>query len=120
MLSVWLGCANANPTTIEVSGLVTWNGEPLPEGDIIFAAADGGPIEDHTKITDGRYQLKVRPGMKRVRITANHDTGKIDAVMGEAPREQYIPERYNAQTTLTAEISVDGKKEWDYTLTASR
>jgi hypothetical protein len=105
---------------VEVSGTVTWNGDPLPRGNIIFAAEDGGPIEDHGKITDGEFRFRVRPGKKNVRITANRSTGKIDPVMGEAPREQYIPERYNSRTTLKVEVTPDGKNTWDFPLTSDR
>jgi hypothetical protein len=103
-----------------VAGRVTWNGEPLPEGNIIFAAADGAPVEDHGRIVAGEYRFRVKPGKKRVRIYASRDTGKLDPVMRQAERVQYLPERYNAQSTLEIDVTLPGPNSWDFPLTDRR
>jgi hypothetical protein len=120
LLGLVAGCSNAAPTTFEVAGRVTWKGDPVPEGDIIFAAADGAPIEDHGQIKSGEYRFRAKPGKKRVRIYANRGTGKIDPVMHEEKREQYIPETYNTKTEIEVEVTPEGPNRWDFALTPKR
>ncbi|MBY0527646.1 MAG: hypothetical protein K2R98_29885 [Gemmataceae bacterium] len=89
----------------KVSGTVTWNDEPIKEGHINFIELDGnGAISG--KIVNGKYEVMCLPGTKRVEIYATRaTTDKIDPAMGMAPREMYIPERFNARTQLTSEVS---------------
>lgn len=119
-LLVLASCSEAGPKTYEVSGKVTWNGQPLPEGSINFAAADGAPIEDQGKIIAGEYRLRAKPGKKVIRILADRGTGKIDPVMSQEVREQYIPDRYNTNSILSAEVTADGKNQFDFPLTDKR
>ena len=67
-------------------------------------------------ITDGAFSIpashELMPGSYKVAITAEKGTGKrISANEGSdemvEERRQYIPEQYNAQSTLVAEISGD-------------
>jgi hypothetical protein len=112
-----LGCGPSKPETYPVSGTVTWNGQPLPEGSIRFEPEDAkGLPPDPGQIKDGKYQLQARPGKKRVQIYATRESGKIDPIMGAAPREQYIPAKYNDKTELRAEVTPDGKNEFPFAL----
>lgn len=111
------GCGPSGPETFPVSGTVTWNGQPLPEGTILFAPADEKGVPDVGQIVQGQYRLRAKPGKKKVQIFAERETGKIDPVMGAVPRESYIPARYNSQTTLTAEVTAGGKNEFTFDLT---
>ena len=38
--------------------------------------------------------------------------------MGLQPREQYVPARYNSETTLTSEVTADGENAFTYDLTS--
>jgi hypothetical protein len=118
VLFLVLGCGSSGPAKHTVSGQVTFDGAPVPEGDIIFEPVDKNLAADGGKITDGRYSLEVKPGKHRVVIRASKlvklPPGQKGA-MGETEMHQgYIPARYNEKTELTADIS--GPRELDFTL----
>jgi hypothetical protein len=96
------GCSSAEA---EVSGIVTVEGQPLREGDIIFEEVDQSVTPAAAKIVDGKYELRVLPGSKRVRINASRATKKIDPVMGSAARESMIAPEFNLRSTLKATIT---------------
>jgi hypothetical protein len=94
----------------EVSGTVKMDGKPLPEGEIIFEAADGKATPAGGPIKDGRYTVQVAPGAKKVKITASRPTAKPDPVMKEAARESMIRPEFNERTTLKADVK-PGKQD---------
>jgi hypothetical protein len=103
-ISIAAGCGPSGETTYPVVGEVRFQGQPVPRGYISFVPADGVGKTDAGKIADGRYDLQVRPGAKKVEISATKDNGPVDPVMGQAPQKQYIPDKYNVQTTLKVEV----------------
>ena len=110
------GCGDAGPKRYKVTGEVTWEGAPLPEGDIILTPTDGG-LPDHGKIVAGEFQLLATEGAKEVSIMATKAAAQVDPDMGVAPQVGYIPPRYNAQTTLTAQIDPEGENHLTFALT---
>ncbi len=110
------GCGSSGPETYPVSGTVTWNGKPLPEGHIIFSPVDGAVAPDAGKILDGKFTFRAQAGQKRVKIEADREVGPRDPVMGTIPRQAYIPDRYNTETVLTAEVTPTGKNEFIFDL----
>jgi hypothetical protein len=102
------GCGG--PPMAEVAGAVQIDGQPLKEGDIIFEASDGKSAPQGAPIVDGKYTIRVAPGLKKVKINASRPTKTPDPVMGAAARESMIPEEFNIQSKLTAEIR-EGKQE---------
>lgn len=119
-----VGCGGASdaPVTYPVSGKVTLDGEPLPEGDIIFRDASGKAASAAGKIENGAYSLTATAGKKSVVITATKEIpGKT--VVGGAPDEppvpaveQYLPAEYNEKTTLEADVSDSGSNEFTFEL----
>lgn len=102
------GCGSGAPNAHTVSGRVTFGGAALPDGDIIFVPADNKAAPDAGKIKDGRYSLAVKEGKHQVQIRASKKMklppGEKGA-LGETELEQdYIPERYNLKTQLTADV----------------
>src|SRR5438876_9410259 len=102
-LGMCLGCSG-NLATVE--GNVTFDGQPVEKGSIIFEPADGvGPVAGGT-IENGKYRLNweegLVPGKMIVRISAVRPTGrKIKAgppgppgKMGDEVRP-YFPAIYN-------------------------
>jgi hypothetical protein len=105
-----LGCGSSGTHT--VSGEVTFEGAPVPEGDIIFEPLDKKAAADAGKIKDGRYSLSVKPGKHRVLIRASKlmklPRGKKGALGETEIHQQYIPARYNEKTELTADVPPAG------------
>lgn len=111
-----LGCSSG-PKTYQVIGTVTLDGRPLPEGDIHFLSVDGRYGPEPGKLKDGRYELWAKAGKKRVEISASRILpGGAKGAGGEPVPEEYIPERYNVQSTLTAEVTPDGANRFDFPL----
>jgi hypothetical protein len=117
LLALMAGCGPSGPRTYEVSGTVTWNGKPLPQGDIVFLPVDGAVAPDAGKIVDGRFTFRARAGKKRVEIHASRAEGPVDPVMKTAPRKSYIPPRYNAHSILQAEVTPGGENRYAFELT---
>ncbi|MBA4188565.1 MAG: hypothetical protein C0467_11215 [Planctomycetaceae bacterium] len=113
-----LGCGNTNraQSTQTVTGLVTFKGQALPDGEIVFVGEDG-KASDPAKVHDGRYETVLTPGNKRVRIRAARvkEGGARDA-MGAAVAEDYLPAAYNTETTLRAEVVSGGPNVFNFTL----
>jgi hypothetical protein len=117
-LSALVGCGDAGPERATVSGTVTFQGQPLQYGQIMIRPAEGTKAAaSGAQIVDGEYTVDARGGVQvgtyTVRIEANRfkDTGQPappDAgegdIMGGPPQEQYIPAKYNDQSTLTLTI----------------
>jgi hypothetical protein len=100
---------------VAVSGTVTWEGAPIPHGDIRFFPLDPHITPTAGKIIDGAYAFEARPGEKRVEITSYRLSGKLTPA-GKPIGEMYIPDRYNANSTLTADVTFDGDNQFNFDL----
>lgn len=116
LLCAFIGCS-VGDGKIPVSGVVTFDGAPMPDGYVTFTPAEGGTPEA-APIAAGKFELGVKPGAHRVEIEASHFVGEKNPIMGLQPREQYVPARYNSETTLTSEVTADGENAFTYDLTS--
>jgi hypothetical protein len=115
MRVVWVGllaCASATfvgcgGSTHSVSGTVTFDNEPVREGHIAFVPEKGGKGASGP-ITDGRYSLAVPAGKVRVEINASKSMklppGQVGMDGAKEEVRSYIPDKYNVQSGLRAEI----------------
>ncbi|QDT65256.1 hypothetical protein [Calycomorphotria hydatis] len=106
------GCFSgpAVPQRMIVQGKVTWNGQPLESGKLLLipktasAATSSG-----ADIVDGQYKIDNKggamSGVYRVEITAERVIGKPLPGEVDPITEQYIPDRYNANSTLTIDVN---------------
>ena len=113
MMPCLLGCQNDGFR--EISGTVSYDGQPLQKGNISFIpSGDDGPTAAAI-IADGKYSVKILPGQKRVAI----EGFKVLAQRHYYPndpksplidiKEQILPARFNTQTELTREITRSAK-----------
>lgn len=102
MTTLLTGCGSGGAATQSFSGEVTYQSQPVQEGQIIFRGANGEP--EVAAIKDGKYTARTTLGAKKVEITAMKDSGKLDALGGKL-MEQYLPPQYNENTTQTLEVT---------------
>jgi hypothetical protein len=109
---VGCGLVGKSDDPVPVSGQVTLDGGALADGIIYFVGADGAPPESGT-IRNGSFRLKVRPGRKRVEVRAFRNLEPPPPPPAN-PEYNYLPARYNSQTTLLAEVTPDGKNDFSF------
>jgi len=113
MLAV--GCGAGVEGRYPVRGLITYNGEPIRSGSVVFVPIDpegresiktGGPI------VNGMYELEAklgpRRGAYRVEVLWMRPTGK-KLIFDDPPVEvdeirNVLPTKYNTETELSAEV----------------
>jgi hypothetical protein len=108
----------------EISGAVTFDGQPLAQGTIDFVPADGEGPTAAARIAEGKYTLEVQPGKKKVVIHGYRETGQRHAVPDDPNSplvpilEEIVPARYHSPTELLREITGDGSTV-DFEVTSS-
>lgn len=123
-----VGCNSQGAGRASVSGKVTFDGQPVGTGQIVFEPAGSGRL-GIAQIVNGAYAMPAEQGPTSgsyiVRITADRPTGKTakgPASSGEQTStevyEQYIPLKYNEQSELRIEIGADGTLAHDFDLKA--
>ncbi|MBI1347214.1 hypothetical protein GC163_13100 [bacterium] len=120
-----LGCGSAptGPKMVPVSGTVSFDGAPVPEGRIQFRKTDGDGRAFATDIKEGSYSLDAEPGRMEIVITASRlIPGKFDNSNGtpEPVGEMYIPPQYNDATSLVAEVKDGGDNVFPFDLTSAK
>jgi hypothetical protein len=121
-LVVAAGGCDAGPKKYPVAGTVTLDGKPIPDGHLLIlpdsATAAEGP--EYCPIKDGRYQGAASPGRKRVEIRADRKWHKLvpsdEPGKMHYPLMNYIPERYNDQSTLSLEVKPQPENVADFPL----
>ena len=118
------GCSSApeGPVVYPVTGTVTFDGTPVAEGRIQFRKAEGDQQAFSGEIKDGRYSLDAQAGSMKVEIIASRPSGKFDTSNPDEPPqpvgEMYIPAKYNAESSLTADVKPTGENVMPFDLTA--
>jgi hypothetical protein len=104
-----LGCSSDGRAG--VAGKVTYHGEPIPVGTITFIPKAESGIKCGGLIDGGTYKVDPKvgpqPGPHRVEIRWAKATGKTNKnEFGEEidVRQEALPEKYHANSTLTADI----------------
>jgi hypothetical protein len=104
-----LGCSS--DSRVGVTGKVTYQGEPVTVGTITFLPTAENGTKCGGLIDQGAYQVEPQfgpqPGPHRVEIRWAKSTGKkFKNEFGEEieVRQEGLPDKYHANSTLTAEI----------------
>ncbi|MCP4589214.1 MAG: hypothetical protein GY842_00580 [bacterium] len=101
---------------MRVWGTVSYQGQPVEEGRIIFFPVDGTPgPSTGTAVKQGRYEVPARSGPRaggvyRVKITAvGPERSYSPNLSGNGPkytvRDQFIPAEFNRKSTLQVNIA---------------
>lgn len=128
LLLALAGCGGDSIERTVVQGKVTFDGQPVAKGIILFVPEQGtvgAPVQ--CQIENGEFSSANQTSDKRgavvgpnkVEITAYKESGKQiknpDGVM-EAEVIQYIPAKYNTKTELIKSIS-SGINDYSFNLT---
>lgn len=122
------GCGGGGdkpPAYVSVSGTVTLDGKPLPDGQIMFTT-DGRPpaILD---ILDGKYTGQAMVGNNKIQITRMRDSAKVtDRLPPEAQtrirargdgtpaQEETIPAAWNSKSDQVRVIAAGAENKFDF------
>lgn len=118
LATVLCGCHRA-PSKYSVGGEITWQGEPLAAGDVFFMGEDQVSSEA-AKIENGKYRTKARPGRFTVMINSpvrKRNPNPPGMRADEYYYENFIPPRYNEQTSLRVEVLPQDDNRFDFALT---
>ena len=118
VLLVATGCGPSRPERVRVSGDVTLDGQPVQDGEIIFTHIDQRLGAEAGRIVAGRFELMAKPGQQRVEINASREVPGTEGqgFRGGRLLEDYIPERYNTATILSAEVTRDRGQHFEFEL----
>lgn len=101
-------CAPTGPGTITIQGMVTLDGAPLPEGQVVFIPTDPSLGAAGGAVADGVFTITTYKGPHKVEVHAEKQLTR--PVPAGAPPEagitfvSIIPKRYNEKTTLTFDV----------------
>lgn len=107
-----VGCQRG-PAKAVITGRVTLNDEPLPQGAISFCPLDRLPSAGAV-IMDGSYRMEAFPGSYRVEISGSKVVGQKkrydtpDSPMDDV-LESIVPAEYNSASKLVQEVTLDTK-----------
>lgn len=113
------GCSSG-PRMCPVSGTVTFDGKPLDDGHIYFFPLDPNIASDAGKIEAGQFAFEAREGKVRVEIRASREVPGKRSPMGNIRKEEYIPARYNRESTLAAEVKANGDNAFTFELSSAK
>jgi len=106
---------------VEVSGMITFDGQPLANAQIVFTPGGEYGVTD----ANGKYQLRINskrtgalPGEKVVRIWTTMRGDGYDELMGNNvyPTKETIPVEYNRASTLTRTVEPSKSQTFDFEL----
>jgi hypothetical protein len=129
------GCSGAGDELPRqaVSGTVSLDGEPLKKGTIRFIPATQGnqsaSVEGGAMIESGGFSIPrdpagLVPGSYQVAIygggsAASGRDAKGPVTGGPSPKKESIPAKYNAKSTLTAEVKKGDANNFKFEMTSN-
>lgn len=110
------GDGDDGPKMVTVKGTVSFDGKPIPVGNLIFEPADGAGRAAAGEIKDGKFEFQSPLGLKKVIVSASRKTGKKGEEFGEDLMESYIPEKYNTRSELTESVQENAENVFQFDL----
>lgn len=114
------GCGTADPRSrsFEVTGTVTFDGQPVNDGGITLSSDDPTLPDDAGTIVGGNFKFLASAGKKIVRIRASREVPQPGPA--NVPRdpvfEEYLPAKFNEKSALTIEVVPGRKNHFDLPL----
>jgi len=114
LVLILAGCGSGSPKVFHLTGDVSYDGDPVQQGTIMFVSQDPAIVDDSAPIKDGKYDAQVKGGKKKVVIHAVREEGEIDPAMGAKKQVSYIPPEYSVEsmTKLQLEVTANGKHDF--------
>lgn len=109
-----LSAVGCGPRTGELHGTVTFAGKPVDRGRIVLVRHQEDTRIHQAPVMSGSYALVAPVGTYRVEILALHDDAALAA--DQSLPMQYIPAKYNIESTLVAEIQAGTQREQAFDL----
>ncbi len=111
LIAVLSGCGDSGPKKYPISGVVSYNGRPLPTGTVMFVPEEGGPPAVSTIGADGSYRLEAVAGRHRVGVTAVPPPPPGANETNYRPQQPLIPDKFGRPDT--SGVSVEVKPDED-------
>ncbi len=110
-----VGCNPSGPATYRVRGEARFKGEAIENGTMTLIPKSSQARTTVAPIENGKYAMEVTAGDWTVNIRAICEKGPPAREGGEVPREQYIPAKYNTDSTTVITVPSE-KTEFNYDL----
>ncbi len=109
----------ADVKRVKVSGSVKLDGKPMQTGRIVFDPQNG-QAPASMAILDGKYEDLAPIGKCKVAITSSKKTTMREITKMDGPgydevmEINLLPDRYNAKSEITKEITAEGPNVFDF------
>ncbi|MFO0937084.1 MAG: hypothetical protein U0798_11280 [Gemmataceae bacterium] len=115
-MTAFAGCGGSSSKRITVTGTVTLNGEPLPQGQIVLQLGSGSNLE-FADIKDGKFEISGVPaGPAKAAVRTSYIKSQMEANNNFA--QQYgakqsqttlveVPARYESPKTAQLEVVLE-------------
>jgi len=121
VIALGSGCTPSNPKPppmAKVSGKVTLDGDPMKEGEIEFEAPAQPPRT--LKIEGGAFSGEVFSGKNVVRLHMFKEGPPASTDPDKKPMKlESLPAKYNAKTTLSADVPAAGATDLKFDATSN-
>jgi flagellar hook assembly protein FlgD len=118
LIAILCGCSPAAKLqSAKVSGSVTLDDQPLPEGVIVFTK--DGEIPKELPIAQGRYEGNVYAGKNHIQFAVYREQRQRSATGPGADQPSLmniLPSKYNQESTESREVIVNGENHFDFAL----
>jgi hypothetical protein len=117
LLPTLVGCSEAVPETYAVRGNVTYKGEAVPNGVVMFMPVGAGNRVNGSIQPDGHYELLVAPGAYKVAVLASREAPArevtkenwVEAFQGVT--KPYLPPQFGDPETSPLACTVAASSE---------
>lgn len=105
------------PPSAKVKGSISFNGRPLPAGEIHFGMVGVPPSV--LPIKDGTFSGEAPVGKNQVEVYVYVEGPPSEKYRGVRPKHNVMPEKYwGAATILEASVAASGTNEFKFELTS--